>query len=168
VDDHWALALLGITVTTLTASVAGKYTGGGFIDSTAGGGQTATFGFNLEALDRDGDGQADRVRQRYVTPDGFAFVETLALDENGQVPGSVFWNEGDDGGLISMVFDGPYESNAGSGRVQVTLTAKNDSFGSAEDTIEISLYGGPYDGYQNAGFIKGGNIQWHPAKVKTK
>ena len=201
------LAVVGITAASLTGCLAGKYTGGGFIDSTAGGGKKATFGFNLEALDRDGDGQADMVIESFIDPEtGEVYVpvvwftakgqfnyndqgagvsfhtdinETLALDENGRVSGDVSWNATlrddafADGGiteedliLTSMVFSGPYTSKAGSGRALVTLTAKNDSFGSAEDTIEVSLSGGPHDGYHNAGTIKGGNIQWHPAISK--
>jgi len=200
----WALlSVLGLAVATLTGCLAGKYTGGGFINSTAGGGQKATFGFNLEALDRDGDGQADRVVQDVFDPEtgellysaewwtakgqfnyndhgaGVRFhtgiIETLALDENGQIPGSVGWEiiinfpEGGDpeGFLSAMVFEGPYTSNAGSGRVQLIVTAENDQFGVyLRDSVQVYLTGGPYDGYANAGFIKGGNIQWHPAKTK--
>jgi hypothetical protein len=39
---------------------AGEYAGGGFIASKAGGKEKATFGFNLEAVDKDGDGIIDR------------------------------------------------------------------------------------------------------------
>lgn len=201
------LTVVGIAVVGLAGCVAGKYTGGGFIDSVVGHGQKATFAFNLEALDRDRDGQADQVVEPVLDPETGEFLygvvwftakgqfnykdhgagvsfhadinETLELDENSEVAGDVWWNADlredafADGVLTesdlilkSMVFSGPYTSKVGSGRVLVTLTAENDSFGSAEDTIEVSLSGGPYDGYYNAGAIKGGNIQWHPAKSK--
>jgi hypothetical protein len=200
------VAAIGITLATLTGCFAGKYTGGGFIDSVAGGGKTATFGFSLEALDRDKDGQADQIIEPVIDPEtgepayyvvwwtgkgefsyndhgaGVSFHvdinEQLALDANGEVTDWVGWTgdlrDGafDDGVLdendiilTGMQFAGTYVSGAGSGQVIVTLTAKSDSLGSTADTIEINLVGGPYDGYHNSGVVKGGNIQWHPAKA---
>lgn len=201
------LAVVGIAVASLTGCLAGKYTGGGFLNSAAGGGKKATFGFGLEALDRNKDGQADQVIEPVIDPEtgdlayylvwwtgkgefnyndqgaGVSFhidiKEQLAIDENGQVTDSVGWTgyprDGafDDGVLdasdiilTGMQFFGTYVSEAGSGQVTVTLTAKNDSFESAEDTIEVTLTGGPHDGYHNSGTIQGGNLQWHPAKAK--
>jgi hypothetical protein len=63
-------------------------------------------------------------------------------------------------------FWGPYTSPAGNGQASVNVTAKGDQYGSADDTIEVSLSGGPCDGYHNFGTIQGGNIQWHQAKTK--
>ena len=48
---------------------AGQYTGGGFIQSAAPGApQKATFGFNLEGVDGDGDGFVDRVDKVVFNP----------------------------------------------------------------------------------------------------
>lgn len=47
---------LALAAILLLTGCSGKYTGGGFIDSTAGEKQKATFGFNLELIDEDGDG----------------------------------------------------------------------------------------------------------------
>ena len=202
----FAALALAVIVASLTGSsvsgqvLAGKYTGGGFLNSTAGGGKKATFGFNLEALDRDGDGQVDKVRQVVLDPEtgeglyrvnwwlakgefnyndqgaGVSFHtdinETLALDENNQVAGSMYWLwiiTEDNEFISAMVFEGPYTSRAGSGRVQLIVTAENDQFGVyPRDSVRVYLTGGPYDGYANAGYAQGGDIQWHPAAVKTK
>jgi hypothetical protein len=203
-----SLAVTGLVALGLTGCDPGTYTGGGFIASAAGGKAKATFGFNFEALDRDGDGQVDQVIAPVANPENpeeiwyylvwwtgkgqfnfndsgagvnfhFDMNETLAFDANGEVESDVSWTGDlrddafDDGFLsesdlilTSMLFSGPYTSKAGNGHVSVVLTAKGDSFGSAEDTIEVTLTGGPYDGYHNSGTIQGGNFQWHPAKSK--
>ena len=60
----WAqAALLGLVVFAAFGCTPGKYTGGGFITSTAGAPKKATFGFNFETLDRDGDGVVDMIAQ---------------------------------------------------------------------------------------------------------
>jgi hypothetical protein len=64
---------------------AGKYTGGGLIDSRAGGAQKATFGFNLEGVDGDGDGFVDRV-------DDFFLKEIFP--GGPVVPFLVYWHVG--------------------------------------------------------------------------
>jgi hypothetical protein len=179
------LAVVGLAASLLTACAPGKYTGGGFIDSAAGGKAKATFGFSLEGIDEDGDGQVDIA---FVYPPGrvpivFAIAKgqfnyndhgagvqfhleivpdpTLTRADGGPLNGC--WVV--DAGTGAYCF-GPYTSRAGNGRAYVSLTAKGDQYGSAEDTIEVVLTGGPYDGYQNSGTIQGGNIQWHPAKAK--
>src|SRR6516225_10057773 len=55
---HYAnLAVIGLTAALLVGCAPGKYTGGGFIESVAGGNQKATFGFELEGIDATGSGQ---------------------------------------------------------------------------------------------------------------
>ncbi len=179
------LAVVGLVASLLTGCAPGKYTGGGFIDSAAGGKAKATFGFSLEGIDEDGDGQADTA---VVYPPGqvpiiFAIAKgqfnyndhgagvqfhldivpdpTLTRADGGPLNGC--WVVGAGTGAYCF---GPYTSRAGNGEAYVSLTAKGDQYGSAEDTIEVVLTGGPYDGYQNSGTIQGGNIQWHPAKAK--
>src|SRR5215471_13131245 len=51
------LAVVGLAAALLTGCAPGKYTGGGFIQSAAGGNQKATFGFELEGIDATGAGQ---------------------------------------------------------------------------------------------------------------
>src|SRR6516225_6251077 len=51
------LAIVGLTAALLVGCAPGKYTGGGFIESAAGGNQKATFGFELEGIDATGSGQ---------------------------------------------------------------------------------------------------------------
>jgi hypothetical protein len=43
----------------LQTGCAGRYTGGGYIDSIAGAPQKATFGFNINGIDLDGDQAPD-------------------------------------------------------------------------------------------------------------
>jgi hypothetical protein len=180
------LAIVGLAATLLTGCAPGKYTGGGFIDSATGGKAKATFGFSLEGIDKDGDGQVDTAVV-YPPDDEVPIIFAIAkgqFDYNDLGAGVQFHlaivpdptlTRADGGplngcwvigaGTGAYVF-GPYTSSAGNGRASVSLTAKGDQYGSADDTIEVDLSGGPYDGYHNSGTIKGGNIQWHPAKSK--
>ncbi len=68
----------------------GKYTGGGWIDSVAGPPDKATVGFNMHALDTDGDGFADDAKGQWQYHDHGADVAmhgevTFALDLGGGV-----------------------------------------------------------------------------------
>jgi hypothetical protein len=65
--------------------------------------------------------------------------------------------------ILSLVWEGSYTSSTGTGHVSVSLTANGDGIGGVDDMIEVALTGGPYDGYQNAGTLQGGNIQWIPS-----
>lgn len=66
----------------------------------------------------------------------------------------------------AAVFNGPYTSPAGNGTVDVTITCIGDQYANTNDTLTVSLTGGPYDGYYNSGTIEGGNIQFHPENTK--
>jgi hypothetical protein len=184
------LAVVGLVASLLTGCAPGKYTGGGFIDSAAGGKAKATFGFSLEGIDEDGDGQVDVAA---VYPPGqlpivFAIAKgqfnyndhgagvqfhlaivpdpTLTSADGGPLNGCWVVQDPNTGAATGAYCFGPYTSRAGNGEAYVSLTAKGDQYDSAEDTIEVALTGGPYDGYYNSGTIQGGNIQWHPAKAK--
>ena len=71
------LAVAGLAAALLTGCSAGKYTGGGFIPSVAGGNQKATFGFQLEGIDTTGDGQVTEESAILGTNifDGFTNIE---------------------------------------------------------------------------------------------
>src|SRR5262249_17557740 len=69
-------------------------------------------------------------------------------------------------GTAGAEFNGPYTSPAGNGTVQFTITCIGDDFANTNNTVTVSLSGGPYDGYYNSGTIQGGNIQWHPENTK--
>ena len=185
------LAIVGIAGSLLTGCAPGKYTGGGFIDSAAGGKAKATFGFSLEGIDKDGDGQVDTAvvfppddqvpiifaiaKGQFDYNDHGAEVQfhleivpdpTLTRADGGPLNGCWVVQDPNTGEGTGAYCFGPYTSSVGNGQAYVSLTAKGDQYGSADDTIEVSLTGGPYDGYHNSGTIQGGNIQWHPAKTK--
>ena len=192
------LAAVGLAAALLTGCAPGKYTGGGFIDSAAGGKAKATFGFSLEGIDQDGDGNVDQEAQPVYDPTdpttilyfeawalakgqcdyndlgaGVQFhldiVPMTTLPADGSPPSGVWVVQSDPTNptvATGAYFYGPYTSRAGTGQAFVSLTAKGDQYSSLNDTIEVSLRGGPYDGYNNSGTIQGGNIQWHPTKTK--
>ena len=96
-------------------------------------------------------------------------VPMTSLPADGSPPSGCWVVQADGGNPFAVTgasFYGPYSSLAGNGQVFVNVTAKGDQYGSPDDTIEISVRGGPYDLYHNSGTIQGGNIQWHPAKTK--
>jgi hypothetical protein len=146
--------------------------------------EKAIFGC-LQGIDKDGNVQVDTAA--VFPPDQVPIIFAIAkgqFDYNDHGAGVQFHLDivpdptltSADGGPLNGCWVvgagegaycfGPYTSSAGNGEAHVSLTAKGDQYGSAEDTIEVSLTGGPYDGYHNSGTIQGGNIQWHPAKSK--
>ncbi len=169
---------------------AGKYTGGGSIPSTAAESKAgATFGFNLEGVDRNNDGQID-IATQYDPVGDFYFGWMVGKgqfnynDHGANVsfhvdfdamytynPGEsldniyVRFNE-DYTNITALTWNGTYTSRAGRGYVTIAVTSNGDWLDSLDDTIEVTLYGGPYSGYHNSGTIQNGNIQWHPAKSK--
>ena len=145
-------ALFGLIAVILFGCDAGKYTGGGFIDSAAGGDQKATFGFQLEGVDRDGDGQVDMM----VAPDPacpdycfdlwwlgkgqFQFNDhgagvkfhfdcdlTTSLPSNGTFPPGMFARFNDDFTAITgFMWYGPYKTGTfDGGQVNVVVTARS-------------------------------------------
>ena len=87
---------------------AGKYTGGGFIQSAAG---KATFGFNLEGVDGDGDGFIDRVdaiQLRELWPGG-PKVPFLVWWHVGR--GQFQYNDHGAGVQFHLALDAAYELN---------------------------------------------------------
>ena len=181
---HYAiLAVAALTAAQLTGC-AGKYTGGGSIQSAAGGNAKATFGFELEGVDATGNGQVT-VESVEIAPDVWAnwllakgqctyndhgagvqfhfdCVEmTNYPAPDGSYPSGIHIGSNAEGTPAAQ-FNGPYTSPAGNGTVLFTITCIGDDFANTNNTVTVSLSGGPYDGYYNSGTIQGGNIQWHP------
>jgi len=183
------LAVVGLAAALLVGCAPGKYTGGGFIESAAGGNQKATFGFELEGIDATGSGQVT-LEDAEVAPFVFEVwglakgqctyndhgagvqfhfdcVPTTTLPADGSPPSGCFFVLNDDfTAATAAIFNGPYKSPAGNGEVYVTITCIGDQYLSTSNTLSIQLTGGPYDGYSNSGTIQGGNIQFHPANSK--
>lgn len=190
---HVAFVLAGAgTWTGLRAQAigAGYYTGGGFIESAAGGARKATFGFNLEGVDENGDGIID---QAFVFEGGFFYTwlvgrgqfqykdpasgVTLHLDHDASYELNP---DGSTTDRISAVaeFVGPPlwfkisclqrigtdSSRQGTGSVYITVKSEEDAFGNTDDYLSIRVRTGPYADYNNHGVLKGGEIRWHPAE----
>ena len=181
------LAVVGLAAALLTGCAPGKYTGGGFIQSAAGGNQKATFGFELEGIDATGAGQVTLefgevasgefdvwalAKGQFTYNDHGAGVqfqfdcdEETSIPADGSFPSGVWVVTPDpfNPQATGAVFYGPYTSLRGNGSVHVSVTANGDQYANTTNSIKVELSGGPYDGYSNSGTIQGGNIQWHPA-----
>lgn len=90
---------------------AGQYTGGGFIGSAAGAEKKATFGFNLEGVDGDGDGFVDRVDDSYLAElwPGGPVVPFLVYWHVGR--GQFQYNDHGAGVKFHLDLDAAYELN---------------------------------------------------------
>jgi hypothetical protein len=183
------LAIVGLMAALLTGCKAGKYTGGGFIQSVAGGKEKATFGFELAGIDATGSGQvtlesveiAPGVYANWFLAKGQCTYNDHAAGvqfhydceemtnypaPDGSYPSGIHLTSNPAGNGGAAIFNGPYKSPAGNGTVYFTITCIDDDFSNTNNTITVSLSGGPYDGYYNSGTIQGGNIQFHPENTK--
>jgi hypothetical protein len=107
------VGLIGANQVGYAQVEAGKYTGGGFIQSAAGAPQKATFGFNLEGVDGDGDGFVDRVDKFVEVPNPFGpFPPTLTYIVWWQVgQGQFQYNDHGAGVKFHLDHDASYEVN---------------------------------------------------------
>ena len=128
------LAIVGLAATLLTGCV-GKYTGGGFIDSIAGGNQKATFGFNFDLIDEDGDGSWDfgPGKVQFQFNDRSAGVTFHTTSEFGVVLVDDSFTE-----VLALGFEGQYTSQAGDGSVLVFVTASATAFDRPDTPFESS------------------------------
>jgi hypothetical protein len=158
-----ALATTGLVVLTLTGC-AGKYTGGGSIDSNIIGAKgKATFGFNIDGTDVDGDGQVDAAKGQFQYDDRPAGVSFHVVVEGA--PGGVFCNPDcfSPGASLMVPYAGRYTSKNGDGDVMLGVTSINDGFGNQVNSVWIyGVSSGPYAGYSNYGVVQGGTIKFHP------
>lgn len=165
-----ALAAGGATSELHAQWDAGKYTGGGFIQSSAGTPRKATFGFNLQAVDGDGDGWIDRaqiIQGGFLTwwevgQGQFQYADHAAgvkfhldhdasyeLNPDGSIPDrvdvriAVLFNPFR---FVALGFDwiGTYHCKEGTGKVKITVNSEEDAFGSLVDTISVRVQSGPY------------------------
>ncbi|HET6576386.1 MAG TPA: hypothetical protein VFG68_22490 [Fimbriiglobus sp.] len=161
---------------------AGKFTGGGWIDSRAGAPAKATMGFNLQATGEDGGDLEYRGQFQYSDhgsfagfPDGVAIhgvidevniAEDIILGSLGF--GGLGFDFGPDGlPGNAVLFTGTYtpqpESLGDGGAIEGVVVAGGISdLDDPRDFVVIHLIGGVYDGYANGGFIQGGSFKYHP------
>jgi hypothetical protein len=136
----------------------GKWTGGGWIVSGSGSGK-ATFGVNYLCTENNQNGHLQYVDH---SP-GLPGVNQVRFHAN-------FLFEGDcvgPGEPIPPVLQaiGVYEpqprKRGEGGLLFLTLTDGGEP-GAGDDTFDLLLVDGLYDGYMNSGSLSGGNIQHHP------
>jgi hypothetical protein len=154
------LAILGLWASS-QVGCAGKYTGGGFIDSVEGAPQKATFGFNINGIDQNGDGYPDVATGQFQYDDHGAGVSFHVdqIEPTGLYVG--ISNPGD----FMIVYNGSYSSKDGDGDVWIAVGAKGDGtdgLHNSYDYVFVLVFTGPYASYENAGVVQGGNIQFHP------
>jgi hypothetical protein len=159
------LAIVGLWVSSLVGC-AGRYTGGGFIDSAAGAPQKATFGFDIVGIDLNGDQIPDVASGQFQYDDHGAGVK-FHLDDLVPTGITIVYPSA---GRAMTIYDGSYTSKDGDGDAWVAVSANNDFFQNPftgqifhnpDDHLFVVVNSGPYAGYSNDGTLQGGNIQWH-------
>jgi hypothetical protein len=158
---------------------AGKFTGGGWIDSLAGAPAKATMGFNLDATQDDAGNFTYSGQFQYQDhgsfPDFPKGVGVHGVIDNVNIFtdvtvfelffGGIDFEFGDEGLTGDWVlFTGTYTpqpANLGAGGT-IAGVACDTGVADPSDFIVIQLIGGVFDGYANGGFLQGGNITFHP------
>jgi len=158
-------AIVGLSALALVGC-AGKYTGGGYIDSViVGANSKAAFGFNIDGTDVDGDGNPDVAKGQFQYDDRAAGVSFhVVVDER---PIGLICNPDcfAPGASVMVPYAGSYSSKDGGGYVTLAVTSINDGFGNQVDSLWIyGVSSGPYAGYSNYGVVQGGTIKFHPQK----
>ena len=158
------LAVVGLAAASLTGCV-GRFTGGGSIDSVAGAPQKATFGFVIDAINPDVNGNPTAVKGQFQFDDhgaGVSFhVNQLQPALYAYILGTVFHPE-----AVIFAYTGTYTSNEGTGSLDLGVSSdKQGLFGTYNnDAVYVNVASGPYAGYSNAGLVQNGTIQFKPAK----
>jgi hypothetical protein len=152
----FVLLAIPTIITMLVVGCAGKYTGGGHIESATDPDAKANFGFNMHAIDEDGDEWADTYKGQLQYNDHGAGVQF-----HGEVTYVGILDEESYG-----YFEGTYTpqpKNQGPGGIFNAWVYDGGEPGVSEgDVFEIFLWGGVHHRYYNWGPIDGGNIQYHP------
>ena len=153
----------------------GKYTGGGVIDSTIDPAAKASFGFNMQAIDTDGDCEdwgpagllcnlADEAKGQLQYKDHGTDEEDYAkgMSIHGVVTDGAVTFDLQDTKIVGKI-EGTYkpQPKGESGTFTVYVFDEGEPGASEEDSFSISLSGGAYDGYSNSGLLNNGNIQYH-------
>jgi hypothetical protein len=141
-----------------------KVTGGGWMNSAACGSDScklkATFGFNLHYEPNETGPPTIKGQLQYTDHGGWNDYEKVRF--HGVVTDLPLPPFG-------MAYEGTYEGDyrpqpktlGPGGRFVVTVEDIGQPGASTSDSIEITLSGGVFDGYSNAGNLKGGNIKLH-------
>jgi len=142
----------------------GKYTGGGVMESAVDADVKATLGFNMQALDKNEDGEIETVKGQLQYKDRGA---------NEEFPKGRSFHGVITGGSVKTTmcgnstgeFEGTYkpQPKGESGTFTVTVFDAGEPGPSEEDSFTIALEGGAYHGYMNSGLLSNGNIKYHPA-----
>jgi hypothetical protein len=70
---------------------------------------------------------------------------------------------------VLLAFEGTYKSAQGTGSVEVAVASHDttDGFGDTNnDAVLVQVWTGPFAGYNNAGLVQHGTIQFHPPNSK--
>jgi hypothetical protein len=158
------LAVVGLAAANLTGCV-GKFTGGGSIDSIAGAPQKATFGFVLDAINPDENGNPTALTGQFQFNDHGAGVlfHVAQLEPTGTFDPS--------GPALFFNYIGTYTSDQGSGTLRLGVASHDqvvpfDPSTANSDAVLVDVFDGPYAGYYNSGLVQNGIIQFKPAKSK--
>ncbi len=137
----------------------GKYTGGGVMESAIVDGGKANLGFNMQALDKDGDGEIETVKGQLQYKDRGADVSFHGVITDGSVRTTLSGNS-------TGEFEGDYrpQPKGVGGTFTVTVFDAGEPGPSEDDSFTIMLTDGEHDGYTNSGLLSNGNIKFHPAK----
>lgn len=158
-------AIAGFAVLSASGCV-GRYTGGGYIDSTVvGAPQKATFGFVIDAMGpADANGYPTRVKGRFQYEDK---ADGVSLHVNQMTPTDYFYYIGTGAGAAGIQYNGTYSSVNGTGTLTFGVSSHDQTDGMGDmdqDSVVIVVLSGPYAGYNNGGLVQGGTIQFRPAK----
>jgi hypothetical protein len=179
--------VMGCAALTTVGCTEGAYTGGGWLRSAQLEGASkdvrdgvATFGFQGQSRDRDGDGEIDDVKGELqyndhankvafhgdVADGGFPGFLAFEICSGGECVGGEVDENGDP--ILSeqvYVANGTYQPSpkqAGpGGTFEMVLVDWGQEGPDEGDYLSVTLAGGVYDGYSNSGFVKGGNLSAH-------
>jgi hypothetical protein len=156
------LNVVSVVVALWLTACAGKFTGGGWIPSACDPDAKATFGFTIDAIDEDGDGQADTGSGEFQLVD-----QACGAQFHGEILYAAFLPAGTGvSDCPAIYFSGSWESPKT--RQQGSFEGLMDDCGEGgllgpEDSLTIDFY--DQSGnlvYSNGAVIGGGNVQYHP------
>lgn len=162
----FAMLLAAGFALSLTGCV-GRFTGGGFIDSANGAPKKATFGFVIDAVEPDEFGNPTAVLGQFQFNDHAAGVKFHVNQLEPALYARIypdFFNPE----AVMFAYHGTYTCEAGSGELDLGVSSDQQSFFDSfdgttyynQDAVFISVVSGPYAGYENAGVVQGGKIQF--------
>ena len=151
------MAFVGLAAVSMV-SCLGTYTGGGTMDSVAGGKNKATFGFMIEATDPLGEGFPTAVEGQFEYSDRAAGVRFHVAEMEPAYYAELITSPR----AYIEIYTGVYTCAEGTGLVDFGVGS--DQQDGSSDAVSVRVYTGPYAGYYNSGLIKDGNIQFKPTE----